>query len=597
MNRHWRILNLAIAALAFVSLLIPTARADDATPTMPLADIQPGMTGEWHTVVSGTRIDSFPMRVVGIADDFIGPQRPVIICEGLDAANVKTGPVAGMSGSPVFINGKLIGAYAYGFLFPHDQDLFGVTPIDQMMEVEKYPPAANPWGGNETAQASNGGEPQWLVAPTAGVNLPSPSVLQSAMKPLPTPLFVSGVSEQVLKKFEPQLERLGVQVMQAPSGSSGTLTNTDLVPGAAVSGVLMSGDFQFAGTGTVTWRDGNRILAFGHPFMQSGPTEMPMASAEILTVVSSWMESFKLLNVGSVVGTIYQDRLTAIAGEIGRKARTTHVEIHVSAPDGTERMFQGEMFQDRDFSPILTAIALLESFYATMESEQKHTIYLDTDLEIDGHAPVKLSDVGTDENGGFDLAMHQMELYGQLLSNPCEFPQVKSLVFHARLVNANQWSRLDSLNIDRDEVKPGAMLHAVIGLRNYRSEPSFIPVLVPIPGDVRANKLELFVGDADAASDRDELPDVPPQTLDQVLARLRLTRSHQNICVKLLESAPGISVEGQNLPDLPPSVLAQFDSPNASLHKATLSHITIWETNFPAAGTFSGQITLPVSIK
>ena len=589
-------LNIAIAALALVSVFITSTRAEDATPIMPLADIQPGMTGEWHTVVSGTRIDSFPMRVVGVADDFIGPQRPVIICEGLDAANVKTGPVAGMSGSPVFLNGKLIGAYAYGFLYPHDQDLFGVTPIEQMMEVEKYPPVANPWGGNETAQAG-GGDPQWLVAPASGVNVPSPAVLQSAMKPLPTPLFVSGVSDSVLKKFEPQLERLGLQVMQAPSGSSDAMTNTDLVPGAAVSGVLMSGDFEFAGTGTVTWRDGNRILAFGHPFMQSGPAEMPMASAEILAVVSSWQESFKLLNVGPVVGTIYQDRLTAIAGEIGRKARTTHVEIHVSAPGGRERVYQGEMFQDRDYSPILTAIALLESLYSTMEAEQKQTIYLDTDVEIDGHAPVKLSDAATEEGGGFNLAIQQMELYDQLLGNPCEFPQVKSVIFHARLVNRNQWSRLDSLNIDRDEVKPGATLHAVIGLRNYRSEPSFIPVAVPIPADVRADRLQLFVGDADAAQDMDEPPGVPLQTLDQVLARLRLTRSHQNICVKLMESAPGISVEGQNLPDLPPSVMAQFDSPDASLHKATLSHVTIWETNFPAAGTFSGQITLPVSIQ
>ena len=447
------------------------------------------------------------------------------------------------------------------------------------------------------AQAGGGGEPQWLVAPAAGVDVPSPAVLQSAMKPLPTPLFVSGVSDTVLKKFEPQLERLGLQVMQAPSGSSDTMTNTDLVPGAAVSGVLLSGDFEFAGTGTVTWRQGNRILAFGHPFMQSGPTEMPMAKAEILTVVSSWMRSFKLLNVGPIVGTIYQDRLTAIAGEIGRKPRTTHLEVHVTAPNGSERVFQGELFQDRDFSPVLTAISLLESFYATMESEQKQTIYLETDAEIDGHAPVKLSDVGTDENGGFDLAMRQLDFYDRLLGNPCQFPHVKSLVFHARLVNDNEQSQLDSLSIDRDEARPGATLHAVIGLRNYRSAPSFIPVSVPIPADVRASKLQLFVGDADAAMQMDEPPETPPQTLDQVLERLRMTRSHQNICVKLLKTAPGISVEGENLPDLPPSVMAQFDSPDASLQKATLSHVTIWETNFPAVGTFSGQITLPVSIK
>ncbi|HEV2320167.1 MAG TPA: hypothetical protein VGV18_10485, partial [Verrucomicrobiae bacterium] len=314
-------------ALSFAVL----ARANGSTPIMPLADIKPGMKGEWHTVVSGTRIDSFPMQVVGVANNFIGPGRPVIICEGLDATNKLTGPVAGMSGSPVYVDGKLLGAYAYGFVFPHDQDLFGVTPIEEMLEVEKYPPAANPWGNGLMAGAAAPGNPQWLAAPVAGANVPPLTEMQSVFKPLPTPLFVSGISQRTLQMFGPELNKLGLQLMQAPSGSADPVANTNLEPGAAVSGVLMSGDFDFAGTGTVTWRDGNRILAFGHPFMQSGPTEMPMATAEILTVVSSIEESFKLLNVGQVVGTIYQDRLTGIAGEVGRMPRTTHVQIDLTS--------------------------------------------------------------------------------------------------------------------------------------------------------------------------------------------------------------------------------------------------------------------------
>ena len=188
-------------------------------------------------------------------------------------------------------------------------------------------------------------------------------------------------------------------------------------------------------------------------------------------------------------------------------------------------------------------------------------------------------------------------MYESLLNNPCEFPNVKSLTFRVRLADGWKSSRLDSLNLDRNEAKPGSTLHAVIGLRNYRGEPSTIPVAVPIPADLRVPEVQLFVGDADAARRMDEPPPVPPQTLDQVLDRLRLTRSHQNICVKLMETAPGVAVEGKNLPNLPPSVVAQFESPNASLQKATLNRITLWETNFPAEGTFSGQITLPVRIK
>jgi hypothetical protein len=596
MNRHWRISRVLATVLALFPLFFTSARADD-TPIMPLSDIKPGMNGEWHTVVSGTRIDSFPMQVVGIAQNFIGPDRPVIICKGLDATNLASGPVAGMSGSPVYIDGKLIGAYAYGFLYPHNQDLFGVTPIEQMLEVEKYPPVSNPWGENDLAQASGSGTPEWLAAPAADANVPSLPDLQSLMKPLPTPLFASGVSERTLKRFEPQLSRLGLEIMQAPSGGTDSLTNVDLVPGAAVSGVLMSGDFDFSGTGTVTWRQGNRILAFGHPFMQNGPTEMPMAPAEVVTVIQSWVRSFKLINVGQVVGTIYQDRLTAIAGEIGRMPRTTHVEVNVSSPGGHERRFQGEMFQDESYSPTLTAIAVLESLEDTMESEVKQTIYMDTDIEIDGHEPIKLSDTASsDEDGAYMLAIQQLLLYERLLSNPFQFPMVKSVVFHARLVNTVESSRLDSLNLDRDEVKPGSTLHAIIGLRNFRGGPSSMPIAIPIPADLHTTQLQLFVGDADAARDMDE-PPVPPRTFDQVLDRLRLTRSHQNICVKLLETTTGVAVQGQNLPDLPPSVVAQFESPNANMEKATLNRTTLWETNFPVSGTFRGQITLPVRIK
>src|SRR5208337_3171058 len=141
------------------------------------------------------------------------------------------------------------------------------------------------------------------------------------------------------------------------------------------------------------------------------------------------------------------------------------------------------------------------------------------------------------------------------LNNPCEFPNVKLLTFRVRMVRGWKSARLDSLEMDRNEARPGDTLHAVIGLRNYRGEPSSIPVAVPIPADLRAPEVQLFVGDADAALRMDEPPRVPPQTLDQVLDRIRLTRSHQNICVKLLQTAPGLSVEGKNLPDLPPSVL------------------------------------------
>lgn len=591
----------ALAAAALLVWLRPTPAGAADTPILPLAEVKPGMIGEWRTTVAGSRVQSFPLQVVGIAENFIGPQRPVIICQALDPTNKLTGPVAGMSGSPVFIDGKLVGAYAYGFLWPKNQALIGVTPIEQMLEVESnYPPSFPAAGTKGVARlpSSPASDPDWLVAPSVGgANLPAPAALQSAMRPLPTPLFVSGISERVLRRFAPRLAALGLDVMQAPSGRATHEIDNDPQPGQPLAGVLMSGDFQIAGTGTVTWRSGDRLLAFGHPFLQDGPSEMPMASAEILTVVQSLQRSFKLSNTGPIIGTIYQDRLTAIAGEIGRMPRTTHFEVHLQAPGGKTRRFQGELFQNQSLSPTLAAMSLLESIEDTMESELKQTIYLDTTLDIPGHRPLHLPDVASGPDAAFPLVSRQLNFYQSLLNNPCEFPNVKQLTFRVRLVDGWRESWLDSVNLDRDEIKPGETLHAVIGLRNYRGGPTLIPVAVPVPPDLRAGQVQLFVGDADAARQADEPPPVPPQTLSQVLDRLRLTRSHQDICVKLLETTPGIAVEGKNLPDLPPSVVAQFESPNASAQMATLHRLTLWETNFPAAGTFSGQMTLPVQIK
>src|SRR5208282_6386859 len=220
---------------------------------------------------------------------------------------------------------------------------------------------------------------------------------------------VSGISERVLRRFSSRLSALGLDVVPAPSGRAHDIDN-DPKPGQPLAGVLMSGDFHFAGTGTVTWRRGNRILAFGHPFLQSGPTEMPMASAEILTVVQSVSRSFKLSNTGPVIGTIYQDRLTAIAGEIGRKPNTTHFDVQLEAPGGKERHFQGEMFQNQMLTPVISAISLLESIYDTVESEDQQTMFMDTTMEIEGQEPVKLSEAASGEDAGFFLVIRQLEL-------------------------------------------------------------------------------------------------------------------------------------------------------------------------------------------
>jgi hypothetical protein len=165
------------------------------------------------------------------------------------------------------------------------------------------------------------------------------------------------------------------------------------------------------------------------------------------------------------------------------------------------------------------------------------------------------------------------------------------------MVDGRKTSELDSLDVDCLQTKPGSTLHAVIGIRNYRGETAIIPVAIPVSADLRAPEVQLFVGDADAALQMDDPPRVTPQTFDQVLEQIRRLRSHGNICVKLLRAAPGIALEGEKLPDLPPSVAAQLASPNSILQKSALNRITLWETNFPVEGTFNGEKTMSVRIE
>ncbi len=593
-----------------VLMMLGILAAGAGEELMPLSEVRAGMRGEWRTVVEGTEIRSYELEIIGVARNFVGPQRAVILAKALDDEHVRSGPVAGMSGSPVYIDGRLVGAYAYGFAWPKDQALIGITPIDQMLEVLEFDPQEDPYGpvpprypgdgaltvgGEELSHQSAN---DWRLSdgdPAAGGRSLK---IEGTLQPLPTPLFVSGVSTKVLRVFAAEFERLGLDVMQAPVGSAAAGFSAELQPGSAVAGVLMGGDFNFAAVGTVTWRDGGQILAFGHPFMSSGALALPMAEAEVLTVVQTLPRSFKLANVGDVVGTIYQDRLTAVAGQVGRNTPTTPVTFNLAGPMGEDRVFRGDMFQHRDLSPLLGAIALLQSLTQTMEASEEQTVYVKIALNVAGYDPVVLERVGTGPSGAIFMAMEFMHNLRQILGNPFEFPSLESIDVEVQLKDSWELTGLRSISDMSGEIRAGGRATYNVTLFNLLGEPTTHQVSVPIPSGVEGENLTLFFGDARAADVLDLGSGRANYTsLADILDEMRQRRGNNSLYVKLLREAPGLRIEGQSLLDLPPSVIGLLNSPRTRVNRQAVAQVTVWETSIDVPGVFTGSYTIPLSVR
>lgn len=571
---------------------------------MPLTAVKPGMKGMWKTVVSGTTIENFELEVLGVAHNFVGPQRSVIICEAVDTKNMLTGPVAGMSGSPVYIKGKLVGAYAYGYSWPKEQAIILVTPIEDMIEIidtfpiEQPPPNYRP-KTNRSASLNNTPHPEksnWQLA--SGNKILSAEMIESLLQPQPTPLFVSGVSPQTLNVFKPQFEALGLQVMQAPMGSASSDSKFSLEPGAPVSAVLMNGDFNITATGTVTYRRDDTILAFGHPFLNFGSANFPMAGAEIITVVQSIAQSFKLSNTGPLLGSIYQDRLTSIAGKIGPLPPLTSMSIRTHTATGTKRHFKGNLFEHPTLSPILIGIALLESLNSTLEKSEVQTFTIDGSIEIEGFAPIKYREIASGPQGAYSAAIEFQNKISQLYDNTFAIPKVTAIDLAIEISDQWELSYLKEVRITSRRIHAGGTIDLVLSLYHYHKEPTYHPVSIPVPENLRSGDLlTVLIADASEAESIDNVLDGYATSFDDIVENWRSSRSREAIYLKLLKETPGLRLEGQNLYNLPPSIVEQFSSPANNIARQSITATTLWETSIPLSSQFQGQYSYPITLE
>jgi hypothetical protein len=613
-------MRFAIIASLFCLLTALPGHAATTAETMPLSDIKPGMKGEWRTTISGTAIQTFSLEVIGVMQNFIGPQHAVILCQATDPSQIENGPVAGMSGSPVYIDGKLIGAYAYGWTFPKNQAIIGVTPIADMLEVlndpvapvlpgKPHPLPTIPLANNTSNPADTSASPGFSTASgpgqlsdwrvTLGGDRLAGKDFGTTLTPLPTPLMVSGVSGKTLSAFKDILAKRGLELMDAPGGSAsnGGPPASSLEPGSPMGVVLLDGDFSIYGVGTLTWRQDDKILAFGHPMFKFGSVDMPLATAEIVTILRSYEHSTKLANIGPIVGTISQDRLTAIGGTIGPKPPMTAFTAQVTAADGTKKTFTGNLWQNRQYAPVIGAMGLMQSLDSTQQAAVEQTYAIDTTIDLDGLPPIKLSNVASGPDGENEASMDFMDSLDELMSNPFETPRVKSLNFDIKLRDSWQMSSLESVRVDSGQLRAGEKLSVTISLANYRDKSVEQKIDIPIPESAAGETLTLFLGDASSTETLDRGGARRDFTsLTDVVNYLRQGRSRGALYVKLLQSQTGLRVSGSSLLGLPPSVEQLYLSPKNVSPGNLTTQTTLWETSIPVAGEFNGRFTMPLHI-
>src|SRR2546427_583795 len=349
----------------FVSSLAANAENSKPVPTIAVSQIHAGMKGVAYTVFQGVKPEAMDVEVLGILRNANGPKGDIILVRLGGAKAQYTGVVAGMSGSPVYLDGKLAGAMAFRIGEFSKEPIAGVTPIAEMLEINAMDRA--PGGTSTPAQAA-------VSAPTktSGLGVSNvPSLFPSRdfanyLKPIETPLVFSGFSEEAIQRFAPQFAASGILPVMGPGSVSEAKQPEILEPGSAISAILVRGDMDIAATCTVTYMDAQHLLACGHPLLQFGMVDLPMTKAEVLATLPSPLNAFKIVNATEPVGAFVQDRHTGILGEFGKEPEMIPVTLNIHSAAGNKQ-FHYEVLNNAKLSPLAMMATVFNALHGVNE--------------------------------------------------------------------------------------------------------------------------------------------------------------------------------------------------------------------------------------
>jgi hypothetical protein len=604
----------AVAVLLFVTMSAFAGQAG-SPEIMPLNQIKPGMKGVAYTIFSGDQIEKFDLVVLGILPDLLGPHKDIVLVQLVGPKVEHTGVVAGMSGSPVYIDGKLVGALALKFGSFTKEALGGVTPMESMMEVT--PPAVH-----LTASASsdsNTNDSEMLAGDQPRYELNSDVVNHSSwlrqddaahlggayLTPIETPLVFSGIYPSVLAHFAPELSQYG---LVAVSGGAGAARPDDanIVPGDMVSVMLVSGDMEAAASCTVTAIIKNRIYACGHPIFGLGDVNLPLARGRVVTTMSSQDSSQKIVTTGGIIGTLTADRLSAIMATSGAGPKTISMDMSLLTPAG-EHKSHYELADNKDLTPLLVGLVAQNGLTSNNLYSEGNTLKLSGEIQIAGHSSVQLENMFAPSGALLQdsaIAVGTVQaLFSRIFTNPYEQPKIDHISLKLESIPERRFTAIEGAWTDATEVVPGQTVQVKVLLRAYRgsAELRTIPITIPTQVD-RGVNLRILVSDS-LGADRTLRP-ISPQAsagqaggLEQYIRILNRERRNNRLYVTILQPTTTLLLEDKELPNAPLSAVNVLNQrrgePNATMLRESLAG----EWSLPTEGVISGTVSLSVRVK
>jgi hypothetical protein len=593
------------SALAFAQTSKPasawpvSAVAAKGPDVIPVSQIKPGMRGVAYTVFSGVKPEPMEVEVLGVLkNNFNGPKSDVILVR-LHGQKVEyTGVVAGMSGSPVYFDGKLAGAIAFRLGEFSREPIAGVTPIEEMLAINELdrtvPP--EPVSGKPKVTATTRTS---MTAPEAGAEAPA---YAQYLKPIGAPLVFSGFSEDAVRRFSPQFASAGMVPVMGAGSVSDEKQPEPLEPGSAVSALLVRGDMNIAATCTVTYMDPERLLACGHPLLQFGMVDMPMTKANVLATLPSPANAFKIVNATEQVGSFVQDRHTGIMGRIGKQPRMIPVTLTVhggSAP----RSYKYEVLSNSKITPLLMMATVFNSLQSMTDAGDDITFRMTGKISVAGYPDVNLKNMYAPLDSGapttFAVAISLGDRFGRIFENPYVRPQIEGVTMDLDLIRERKYAKLESARTDVTEARPGDQIVVEAVLRPYRGERIVRQIPVKVPTSTPRGKLRILVSDADTL-DRARRMSMNFGTrfdLGSTIAALNQEHLNDHLYVSLLEPNPQAMIEDKVMPTLPLSVMNVMEGMRGTRDMLVTGESAVDEASTPLSYVVSGAQIITVTIK
>ena len=597
--------------LSFFALDIPAA-----SRYMSIDEVKPGMEGIGRTVFLGTTIEDFKVHIIGVLRNTNGPKRDLILARIDGGPLARTGVIAGMSGSPVYIDGRLLGAISYSLGQFATEPIAGITPIEEMIAATTGPDAGAavkrrpaPALMTSPAMATVFAHALSPVAPFAasathvsynGLAGAYDSRTATALRPIATPLVAGGFDVEAIQPILNLFSQAGL--ILAPGGTGATTAATaprqgstgPLRPGDPIGVALITGDLSFGATGTVTEVDGDRVYAFGHPFYNIGPTRFSMTRAYVHTVLPSLLSSIRLSSLGEVVGTIQQDRATAVSGTLGPGPRAITVNVALDRAGRPRRSLTFHVAEDPLLTPLLVYTALFNTFASHERDFGAATYALRGRAVVRGLADVELDEIYVGDQPGVTAAAAVVAPIAALLNNDREPVDIESIDLSIDSTEHPLTATIERVWIDAAAIRPGRTVPLKILLRTWRGEDVLHTVPIPIPLNAD-DALTLLVSDGPRLAQweaRDGRPALGPDSAASLIRRLNDTRHNNRVYVRLLGRNGGAIVASESLPGLPSSVLTVMEGDRAGGGGTSLQQSTLGAWEIRTSLAVSGQRTL-----